>query len=107
MILISSNLESKIIDVKCDEDGRYILVKCELQGSKFFLVNAYAPNIEKDHAIFLQKLFNEIQIFYDNDYRYIVQEADWNFTQNIDLDRKGGSPKLWKKSIEIMDNPEK
>ena len=102
LILISSNLEHTIIDVKSDPNGRFLLIKCEIQGEKFFLVNAYAPNSEKEHQEFLEDLYENITSFYDEDYHYIISEGDWNFTENITMDRAGGNPKVWPKSIESL-----
>ena len=102
LILISSTLEHSIVDTREDTEGRFILVKCKIQGENFFLINAYAPNSEKDHQLFLARLYANIVSFYDEEYRHVVSEGDWNFTENILIDRAGGNPKLWKKSIEIM-----
>ena len=36
-------------------------------------------------------------------YEYIIAEGDWNFTENLQLDRLGGNPKVWNASIKAMD----
>ena len=35
LILISSTLEHSIVDTREDTEGRFILVKCKIQGEKF------------------------------------------------------------------------
>ena len=97
MIMISSTLEHNIVDSIRDENGRFLLVKCEIEGEKLFLINVYGPNVEREHEAFMRELYEKITAFYDDDYRYVVSEGDWNFTDNLTIDRAGGNPKLWPK----------
>ena len=80
MTLISKNVEHKMIDSKADTEGRFLLSKCEIQGMKFFLINIYAPNSEKEHAEFLKNLYDAATEFYEDEYYHIIKEGDWNFT---------------------------
>ena len=46
-IAFRPNLEKKILSPPiCDENGRFIIVYVEIQGSPFVLINCYAPNTE-------------------------------------------------------------
>ena len=36
------------------------------------------------------------------DTQYFILGADWNFVENLKLDRKGGNPRLWQSSCKIM-----
>ena len=54
MILFSDQLEYKIISSRPDDNGRFLMVKCEIQDTKFFLMNVYAPNDETEHAAYWQ-----------------------------------------------------
>ena len=54
MIYISAKLEHTEIDTLIDDDGRFIVTKCIIQGQTFLIVNAYPPNDEKTHCSFMQ-----------------------------------------------------
>ena len=44
-ILISDQIEFKIMTIKRDKDGHYILIKGSIQEEDITIVNIYAPNI--------------------------------------------------------------
>ena len=109
MIVISEKIEHALIKQHSDPNGRFIFILCELQGYTFVLVNAYAPNIEKEHKLFLNNLNKKLEDFREEEtYDFIVAEGDWNFTENNRLDRRGGNPTTWKHSAlemqEIKEN---
>ena len=99
MIIFKNCLEHEISKVIKDDDGRYLIVVCTIQGQRFLLVNAYAPNDESENSLFLNNLSIEIFKISNESYDYIVCEGDWNFTENLNFDRTGGNPHVWKKSI--------
>ena len=103
MVLFKDSLDYKIIDTMRDEQGRYIMVKCLIQGQKMFLVNVYGPNKENEHHVFLNELFEAVKNFHDDDFYHVVLGGDWNFVENINLDKKGGIPRVWQKSVQHMD----
>ena len=53
MILFSNKLEIEIKGQVTDTNGRFLLLKCIIQGTKIILCNVYAPNNDKEHADFL------------------------------------------------------
>ena len=95
MIMFKESLDREIIDTKADENGRYLMVKCLIQGQKMFLVNVYGPNKENEHAIFLNDLTETVKNFYDEDFYHVIFGGDWNFIENLSLDKKGGTQKIW------------
>ena len=99
MILFKNDLELTISETKNDENGRYIFVKCIIQGQKFLLINVYGPNKEQEHKQFLTELYADACDFYEDDYYHIIVGGDWNFIENLDMDKKGGVQKLWENSI--------
>ena len=101
--MFKGSLDYKIIDSKSDEQGRYILMKCEIQGQKMFLINVYGPNTENEHHVFLSELIESTKHFCDEDFYHIVSGGDWNFVENINLDKKGGIQKVWEKSVRNID----
>lgn len=46
-ILFGQKLDYKISETLIDNDGRYIIVKCKIQGNECLLINSYFPNVEK------------------------------------------------------------
>ena len=48
MILFRDTLDFNIISVNKDPKGRYILLKADIQGTVFYILNAYAPNKLRD-----------------------------------------------------------
>ena len=63
----------------------------------------YAPNKEKDHELYLNKLNEVIAEFYDDDFNHVIAGGDWNFVVNIEKDKKGGVKKVWEKSVFQLD----
>ena len=98
-ILFKNTLDHSVVDKKADPNGRYLLVKCIVQGHKMFFINVYAPNNENEHEIFLKELHTAITDFYDDDFYHVVAGGDWNFVEDIEKDKKGGIKKLWGKSL--------
>ena len=105
MIVIPEKIEHELLKKDCDTHGRYIIASCLLQGHTFLLVNVYAPNKENENAFFLREINKKLEAFLAGEqYDFIVTGGDWNFTENIDLDRRGGNPTLWKHSVsEILE----
>ena len=101
MIFIKNNLEIKVSEKICDEEGRFLLLKCNIQGVNFLLINIYAPNKEHEHKTFLEYFNNQIASIDTKDYDYVIAAGDWNFTCE-DIDRKGGSYTKWQQNIKVI-----
>ena len=102
MIFIKNNLEIKVSEKICDEEGRFLLLKCNIQGVNFLLINIYAPNKEHEHKTFLEYFNNQITSINCEDYDYVIAAGDWNFTCE-DMDRKGGSYTKWAPNIKVLE----
>ena len=48
MILVRDDLDFKFNLARSDDNGRYIIMEAEVQGSSFLFVNIYAPNSVQD-----------------------------------------------------------
>ena len=48
MILVRDDLDFKLHLVRSDDNGRYIIMEADVQGSSFLFVNIYAPNSVQD-----------------------------------------------------------
>ena len=88
-IAFQRDLDVKVLDIKRDEEGRFLLLKAEVENEKFLFVNIYAPNV--DDVGFFKDLFEMIvQIETD----HVICGGDFDVYLDKDLDRKGGVPKL-------------
>ena len=102
MILFSKSLDMEIIESTTDEDGRYIIIKCIIQGTKFLIYNIYAPNNKTEHKIFLSNLKEKVCLDENNEFEYKIGAGDWNFTE-VENDRTGGNYTVWKENVAILE----
>ena len=61
MILVRDDLDFKLKLVRSDDNGRYIIMEAEVQGSSFLFVNIYAPNSVQDQCCFYDNLNKNIE----------------------------------------------
>ena len=102
MIFYNKTLDIDVIEKVGDSEGRFLMLKCIIQGEKFILYNIYAPNKEADHKTFMEYVKNQLLSVSNDNYDYIIGAGDWNFTSE-DNDRKGGNYKKWDESINILE----
>ena len=99
MILVSNRIEFECKNVICDSEGRFILMRCVIKGLSIVLCNIYAPNQEGDHHSFLVSLKNVLHSFCTETDELYIMGGDMNFVLDVKMDRSGGNPHLWKKSV--------
>ena len=99
MILISKNLEYEVVKVKTDNEGRFIIMKCRIQGVNLILFNVLAPNIATEYSQFLSKINTELLHMVDDDCSFGIGGGDRNFTVDNNVDRSGGNPRVWHESV--------
>ena len=90
-IFFNPRLDYQIIEQIVDDNGRYILININIQGTQFWLSNIYAPNTDAEQVVFfknMRSLFNYKSIIKEHK---IVIGGDFNLTFNNDLDKKGGT----------------
>ena len=102
MILIQKSLDIKVSEQINDNEGRFIILLCSINGVKFLIYNVYAPNNEADHERFMINLKESLNTIDTNNFEYIMGVGDWNFTEE-NIDRDGGNYTKWNKSINIME----
>ena len=90
MIFFSNTLEIEVTEKITDTEGRFLLLKCIIQGTKILLYNVYAPNNEKDHVSFLLFLKEKLEFLDTTEYEYMIGAGDWNFTFEK-IDQSGGN----------------
>ena len=77
-----------------DDDGRYIILHIEIQGSPYILLNYYGPNDESNQVKVLRQIFRKLQsINFDDNVQFILA-GDWNMIFDKFLDAMGGTPSL-------------
>ena len=52
MILVKDDVDFKLNSIISDDQGRYVIIEAEVQGSLFLFVNIYAPNSVQDQCCF-------------------------------------------------------
>ena len=56
MVLVRGDLEFKLISMKTGNEGHYILLEAEIQGSNFLFVNVHVPNKVHEQCRFIKNL---------------------------------------------------
>ena len=87
-ILFNNNFELRITKSFIDAEGRYIICDLNANGKNITLINLYAPN--EDDPNFFKSLFEHVENFQRDE---IVIGGDFNLVLDIDIDKKGGTPK--------------
>ena len=93
------DLDYNISEFISDKNGRFIIVRMEIQGKPYVLINCYAPNSEKGQV----KIFKEISQHLTNmdithEYKFICA-GDWNIIFDATRDSFGGKAVLKRKAI--------
>ena len=92
MVLVRGDLEFNLISIKMDNEGRYILLEAEVQGSNFLFLNVYLPNKVQEQCRFIENLNCTIDdVVRDKELKLVVG-GDFNITLESDLDCSGGNP---------------
>ena len=61
LILVRDDLDFKLNSARSDDNGRYIIMDAEVQGSSFWFVTIYAPNSVQDQCRFYDNLNKNIE----------------------------------------------
>lgn len=84
-VLFDRKFQYQLINVKHDDNGRWIEVRIKYEGSELTLLNVYAPNI--DDPEFFKTMFHSLR---QMDPREIILAGDFNLVLDIELDKMGG-----------------
>ena len=102
LIAFQNDLDVTIKQKVCDENGRFIVLKCIIQDSSFLIINLYNSNNEGEQVRILNRITDVIESV-DPDYTCaIIMGGGFNFIQDINLDSDGGSPKPKHSSISAV-----
>ena len=95
LVAFRYGLEYKMLSPEVvDDEGRFIILHIEIQGSPHVLINYYAPNIELNQVKKLQQIKSNLQNMSINDNTQFILTGDWNLIFDRSLDAVGGSPTL-------------
>jgi len=85
-----------------DNEGRFIILKANVQEQPFVFVNTYAPNKTSEQCTFFQEIQNELESLNIEAECEIIIGGDFNVILNPEFDGLGGKPRL-KESVKIID----
>ena len=101
LVLFRKELDFEVKKVIVDNNGKFVIMRAEIQNSPFFLVNIYAPNESNDQVNFYNELTQTLDSFdIDPDCNVIIG-GDFNITFDPDVDCSGGKP-IIKESVKIV-----
>ena len=102
LIAFQNHLDVTIKQKVCDENGRFIVLKCIIQDSSFLIINLYNSNNEGEQVGILNRITDIIESIDPDHTGAITMGGDFNFIQDINLDLDGGSPKPKYSSISAV-----
>jgi len=85
-ILVRNTDHIKIVNTKCDCDGRIIMLNLMINEKPYTVINLYAPNVDKERRHFFTKLEKWIADFAEEKERCLLV-GDYNYTPDPKLDR--------------------
>lgn len=85
-ILLHPKLDVSIKYVWHDYEGRVVVVDCDIDTFKIRLMAVYCPNDGKERKEFIENFQQQCATT-----RKIIQGGDYNFVENISLDKVGGN----------------
>lgn len=86
-ILLGSKFDYNFVSFRHDFEGRLLVLDIDVNNTKLRLVNVYCPNNAKERKEFIDNLN-----VYLSTSRKIILGGDWNFVENVNLDKEGGNP---------------
>jgi exonuclease III len=72
MIMISKKLDIDVTEQIKDSDGRFLMLKCIIQGTNIVIHNDYAPNNKNEHLTFLTDIKTQLNSLEPDEYEYMV-----------------------------------
>lgn len=103
-IIFGSKLDYCLKAEEIDENGRFIIILSEIQGSSFLLINSYLPNTEKEQVSLLKVIAEKIESIDCPIETHTIWGGDFNFIFDIDLEAFGGNASLKVNSISTIES---
>ena len=99
--LFGKNLDIEIIDKVIDDNGRYIIQYCSIQGSLFLFVNTYFPNTETEQVEFLNSVNQILSTLNVDHTTEIIWGGDFNCCLT-NSDKLGGAYSPKKRTVNLL-----
>ena len=99
LIAFREGLNLKVISSHLNDNGRYFILKVEIQSSPFILINYYAPNEEGQQVQILTEISDTLAKIELEEGTQLIWGGDFNSFFDCKLDADGGNPKLKIQSI--------
>jgi len=96
-ILLHPKFECIVKSYHHDSEGRFQYVDIQLLQETFRLINVYAPNKDKERKLFLKSLLPYISVN-----SHVIWAGDFNFVDNLRIDKFGGNPEYGDIGKDIM-----
>ena len=87
-ILIKNGFDCTIHQKILDPLGRFIILKADIKGKTYVLINVYAPNKDKDILSFFNNLLATLQKENLDSEDNIIIGGDFNCPLNPEIDKK-------------------
>ena len=91
-------LNYKDISSHLNDNGRYVILKVEIQSSRIILINYYSPNEEGQQVQILIEISDILEKMELEEDTQLIWGGDYSFF-DCKLDTDGGNPKLMIQSI--------
>ena len=88
-ILLNKTLNYKIDSFDFDTKGRLLVLDIQIHNATYRLINLYAPNNHAERKAFIRGLARNMVTK-----RSVILGGDFNFVENLTLDKRGGSTEL-------------
>ena len=103
MVLFNDQLDVNVKSVKADDNGRFVIINCDIYDQEFILTNVYAPNTEGEQVRFITDIESVLlKLGFDASSKHIIG-GDWNCIRDLSLDKSGGDANIKGKTIEKQD----
>ena len=103
-ILFKNGIDCSINHKIVDPEGRNIILKACIQDKDYVLINAYAPNKDKDQVNFFNNLFSILQNENLDSVDNIILGGGLNCPLDPLLDKKGGPSTKRKSGISCIED---
>ena len=99
LIAFREGLNYNVISSHLNDNGRYVILKVEIQKSPIILINYYAPDEEGQQVQILTEISDILEKMELEEDTQLIWGGDFNSFFNCKLDADGGNPKLKIQSI--------
>ena len=94
LIAFGEGLNYKVLSSHLNDNGRYVILKVEIQSSPFILINYYRPNEEGLEVLILTEIRDILEKTELEKDTELIWGGDFNCFFDCKLDADGENPKL-------------